>query len=92
MSRQSDLCLPCKGLPRFLVASSGVGPIKVALFHLHGNSCYCRQETPLGTNKKTNCLQGFFPASPLSVYLQVLSKAAPAFPDFSLSVCSTSHN
>lgn len=47
------LLLPCKGPPRFLIASSGVRPIKVALFHLHGNSRHCRQQASLGTNEKT---------------------------------------
>ena len=53
LSRQTYLFLPCKGLPSFLVASGGVRPIKVALFHLHGNSRHCRQQTSLGANKKT---------------------------------------
>lgn len=56
MSRQSDLFLPCEGPPSLLVASGGARPIKVALFHLHGNSRYCRQQTSLGTSKRTNCL------------------------------------
>lgn len=45
--------LPCKSLSSFLVASSRVWPIKVALFHLYSNSCDCRQQACLGWNKET---------------------------------------
>lgn len=44
---------PCKGLSCFLVASGGVRPIKVALFHLHANSRHCRQQASLASKGET---------------------------------------
>lgn len=92
LSAADELLLPCKSPSSFLVASSRIRPIKVALFHLHGNSRHCRQQASLGLNKKTklsarrshfggqNSVQGLLiiSAQSLSIHLQLWSRTAPS--------------